>query len=337
MDRDGFRSDIEAIPGSLAVLAGMQHSGLLADPSVVAALRGRSVVLTGMGSSWFAADTCARRMRRAGLCVVAELASAEATLPAAPEVAVVGISASGRSSETLSMLASHVGTSATVLLTNDSSRHQGDPALAPAPEVLADLVAHLHAGTEAGGVACRSYVHTLAVLLAWEQALVGTLPRLGEQLLEAAEAVATLLDTASTWLPEVSGVLDGPDGTWLLAPAERLSSALQGALMLREGPRRPADGCETGDWSHVDVYLTKTLDYRALVFAGSRFDTAAETWMRERASRFVAVGPSTLDTLLASADYTLRHPHDHDPVVRLLAETVVADLVAADWWSRSAE
>ena len=38
--------------------------------------------------------------------------------------------------------------------------------------------------------------------------------------------------------------------------------------MVREGPRRAADGCETGDWNHVDVYLTKTLDYRALMFTG---------------------------------------------------------------------
>jgi len=27
-------------------------------------------------------------------------------------------------------------------------------------------------------------------------------------------------------------------------------------------------GTETGDWSHVEVYLTTTLDYRALVFSG---------------------------------------------------------------------
>ena len=70
------------------------------------------------------------------------------------------------------------------------------------------------------------------------------------------------------WLDDAVAELAGPDGTWLISPLERWSSAMQGALMLREVPRRPAVGCETGEWSHVDVYLTKTLDYRAIVFTG---------------------------------------------------------------------
>ena len=81
-----------------------------------------------------------------------------------------------------------------------------------------------------------------------------------------------------------------PDGLWLLAPAERTSSAQQGALMVREGPRRRADACETGDWSHVDVYLTKTLDYRAIVFTGSRRDADAARWLEQGGSTIVAVG-----------------------------------------------
>lgn len=329
MDPAGFRNDVVATAASLRSLASLHEAGDLVEPGVVAALRGRDVVLTGMGSSWFAAESCARRMRRAGLRVWAELASVEDTLPPSASLAVVGITASGRSEETLSLLARHRGTSATIALTNTD-----DPGVRDA--LACDLVAHLHAGPEVGGVACRSYVHTLAVLLAWEHALAGTLPRFAEQLNEAADAIDHLVTTAPEWMPAVSEVLDGPHGTWLLAPAERLSSALQGALMLREGPRRAADGCETGDWNHVDVYLTKTLDYRALVFAGSRFDTAAEKWMRERGSRFVVVGAGHDDTVLAAAEYALRHPHDHDPVVRLLAEITVADLVAAEWWHRVA-
>ena len=45
--------------------------------------------------------------------------------------------------------------------------------------------------------------------------------------------------------------------------------------MLREGPRRAAIASETGEWSHVDVYLTKTLDYRMLLLPGSRYEDAA--------------------------------------------------------------
>jgi hypothetical protein len=55
--------------------------------------------------------------------------------------------------------------------------------------------------------------------------------------------------------------------------------------MLREGPRLPAVGCETGDWSHVDVYLTKTTDYRLLVFAGSVWEPQLAEWTTARQHR----------------------------------------------------
>ena len=132
-----------------------------------------------------------------------------------------------------------------------------------------DAVVDLGAEPEAGGVACRSYQHTLALLLALECHLAGEdTAALSGVVTAAAEASEHLLDTESDWLPELSDLLLGPAGTHLAAPAHRFCSAQQGALMLREGPRLPAVGCETGDWSHVDVYLTKTTDYRLLVFAG---------------------------------------------------------------------
>ncbi len=105
--------------------------------------------------------------------------------------------------------------------------------------------------------------------------------------------------------------------------------------MVREGPRRAADGCETGDWNHVDVYLTKTLDYRALLFTGSRFDADALKWMTDRRSHVVTVGgePAAAgDGVSASVHY----PGDDDPIVALLTEVLVAELLAAHWWLSSA-
>ena len=98
--------------------------------------------------------------------------------------------------------------------------------------------------------------------------------------------------------------------------------------MVREGPRQLAVGCETGDWSHVDVYLTKSLDYRALLFTGSRYDKNAVKWMRERGSRFVAVGADVKD-----AATTVRFVGDDNQLVALLTEVLVAELVAATWWT----
>src|SRR5438477_417521 len=107
------------------------------------------------------------------------------------------------------------------------------------------------------------------------------------------------------------------------------AAAGQGALGRRQGPRLPAHACETADWLHVDVYLTKSLDYRALFFAGSRFDDEAMGWMRDRGATVVAVGDD-----IADAKDTIRYPGDDDPEVALLTEVLVPELVAADVWGK---
>lgn len=309
MKADEFAADVAAKPSSLRALA-----QVIADEKWPVA-PGDRLLLTGMGSSWFAADTMARRLRRAGVHAVGELSSVEASYPADASLTVVGITASGTSKETLQFLATHHGTSRTIALTNSTAA------------LPVDHTMHLHAGEERGGVACRSYSHTLATLLQLEQQLAGTVPDLAAKLELAADAIAGLLDAQGTWMPPVRATLAGPHGCWLLAPAERLGNALQGALMIREGPRHSADGCETGDWNHVDVYLTKALDYRAMIFGGSRFDADAVQWMRERRSRFVAVGCH-----LPGAASEVRYPGEDDPIVALLTEVSMAELVAADWW-----
>ncbi len=101
--------------------------------------------------------------------------------------------------------------------------------------------------------------------------------------------------------------------------------------MLRECPRLPAVGCETGDWSHVDVYLTKTTDYRMLLLGGSRWEPQLLDWTGQRGTTVVAVGAE-----VPGASYTLRYPHDEDDDVRLLTETLVAELVAARAWQAGA-
>jgi fructoselysine-6-P-deglycase FrlB-like protein len=261
-----------------------------------------------MGSSRYAADVAARTLRRRGIPAIAEYASVDGTLPADDDTLVVAISATGTSMETLDAASSYPGRF--VALTNVPE----SPLTASAAGVV-----QMHAGVEAGGVACRTFQHTLMLLMA----LAGAPSRIRE----TAAATADLLDRRDAWLPRTLELLDGPDGVYAFAPAERLSSALQSALMLREGPRRAAVGCETGDWSHVDVYLTKTLDYRALMFPGSRYDDPALDWVRQRGSTLVAVGGD-----VPEAAFSIRYRGDDDPLVRLYTETLVAELVAASWW-----
>jgi fructoselysine-6-P-deglycase FrlB-like protein len=270
-----------------------------------------------MGSSRYAAEAMALRLRAAGLAAVAELASAGTGWPPDPDVLVLAISATGRSVETLAVLDRYQG--AVIVAVTEAP---GSPlALASAGTVP------LHAGEEVSGVACRTFQHTLLVLRAIEARLTGVPHDTAALCRRVADATSDLLDRRDAWLPRVADALDGPSGVYVLAPAERWSSAAQSALMVREGPRRPATGCETGDWSHVDVYLTKTLDYRALLFTGSRWDDQAVDWMRQRGSRFVSVGAE-----VPGAATVVRYRGDDDAEVALATETLVAELVAARWW-----
>jgi glutamine---fructose-6-phosphate transaminase (isomerizing) len=97
--------------------------------------------------------------------------------------------------------------------------------------------------------------------------------------------------------------------------------------MVREGPRRPAHACETGDWAHVDVYLTSSLDYRLLLLRGSPYDAQLLRWTSEWRSTVVAVGTAVPG---ATATVPVRDGHLGD--VALLTETTVAELVAHRWW-----
>jgi glucosamine 6-phosphate synthetase-like amidotransferase/phosphosugar isomerase protein len=277
------------------------------------------VVFLGMGSSAYAAGVAAARLRSRGVLAVSELASSDLLPQWGPGTLVVAISASGKSRETLDALDRLGDGATTVALTNEPN----------SPLVQrCDRTIPIHAGPEVGGVACRSYQHTVVMLLALELQLTGSpSEQLTDVVERAAEASAHLLDSTDDWLAEVTSLLVGPHGTHLAAPARRLSSAQQGALMLREGPRRVAVGCEAGDWAHVDVYLTKNTDYRLLVFAGSSWDDGILEWTQPRGTTVVSVGGAFPD-----ATYTLGYPHDDVDDVRLLTEVLVPELIAAHLW-----
>lgn len=231
---------------------------------------------------------------------------------------VIAVSAGGGSRETIAAVESYVGQAPVVLLTNTPGS-----ALAQRVSSVVDLTS----GVERGGVACRSFQHTLILLLALERHLLGLDRDLPELVRSTAATGDDITGRAPDWLPAVRELLDGPDGMHVVAPAHRLSSAQQSALMLREGPRRQAYAGETGDWSHVDVYLTKTTDYRMLLLAGSTWEDELMSWVRERGSTVVAVGGAVPD-----ASYVVRFQGDDDDEVRLLAEVLVAELLAADLW-----
>ena len=311
MDSAAFLDDLENIPDHLLTL-----SRWLWDVDPWVAARGRShYLVSGMGSSAYAARTAVGWLRSSGLSVVDEVASLSPGLPGGVDTTAILVSASGGSVETLDRRARLHRDTAAVALTNDA-----ESALAQE----CDITVSMHAGAETGGVACRTYRHTAALLLA----LGRPVGEMADRCAEAAADTTALLSDRS-WLDAVDDALRDSAATFWIAPANRVGSALQSALMVREGPRHLAVGCETGDWSHVDVYLTATMDYRAVVFTGSPWDDQAADWLRRRGSTVVSVGESPLNV-----PSELHLPIDCEPLTSVLVEPIVAELLAHRWWVR---
>ena len=318
MSPEGFLADVLSAPERLARTLDAytgEGSPLRALPPPAP----ERVLLIGMGSSHYAALTAAAHLRARGVDAVAELASTGLASAPRSGTLAVGISASGATPETVAALARHRGTAVTVAVTNRPESDLGG---------VADVTLPLHSGEEAGGVACVSFQATLAVLLLLCGRLTGAPTE--PELRPAVEAAAVLREARDDWLDPVLGLLEGAQTITTIAPAERLSSALQGALMLREGPRLPAVATETGDWLHVDVYLTKRPGYRALLFAGSRFDADVLEWAAKRGATVVSVGAA-----VPRAAAAISYPKAADGLVATLVETGVPELLAAELWRRA--
>ncbi len=319
MNPDLFAADLAAKPDVLTDLAGALRAE---DPWSATGITARShLVLLGMGSSHYANCVAAARLRARGIEAVAELASSDLLPAPRADTVVVAVSAGGGSVETLDAIARYAGRCAVVAVTNTA----GSAVCADATSAV-DLLA----GPERGGVACRTFQHTLALWLALEAGVTtGPAGRsaVADVVERSAVASADLLAREADWLPAFSAAALGPHGTHFVAPARRLSSAQQAALMVREAPRLAAVGCETGDWSHVDVYLTKTTDYRLVLFGGARWEPALLDWVTQRGSTLAAVGAG-----VPGAAATVRFAHDDEDDVRLLSEVLVAELLAARTW-----
>jgi glutamine---fructose-6-phosphate transaminase (isomerizing) len=301
-----FLDDVVDTPAALRRVADA-HAGI--EPL---AREARRVLFVGMGSSRYAALTAAAYLRSLGRDAHAEHASTGAPQPPEPGLLVVAVSAGGGSRETVAAARRHRGTSTVVGVTN-----RPDGALA----ADVDTCLELHAGEEASGVACRSYTNTLALLLL----LCGIDPA---RLRAAAEASAELIRTTPEWLGGAAELLGRP-AIHVLAPAERFGSAEQSAVMLREVPRVRADACETGDWSHVDVYLSKLPGLGLVLLSGSSWEAEVMEWAIARDCPVVTVGGP-----LPGAALDLPVAGGGDPIVQMLAEVRVCELVAAELHAR---
>ncbi len=313
MNATDFLADLEARPTVLEALATAFESR---DPFADVPRDVDRVLFLGMGSSRFAALDAAVDLRSAGIAAIAEYASVETSFPPDRRTLVVAISATGESAETLAAVERYRGVSPILAITNETTSSLGRSG---------GIVIEMLAGEERGGVASQTFLHTSLLLRALRVRLLGITEDMAGLTRNVAAASARLLDSRDAWLPEVTAAIDGAAPIFLIGPAARLGTIEQGALMVREGPRRPAFASETGDWAHVDVYLTTTVDYRAVLFTGSRWDGLALDWLTRRNATVVAVGRP-----VDGARVTVALPDD--PLLARFTGILVPELVAARWW-----
>ena len=309
-----FLADILLQPASLRRLAAADHEleRLTSPPPA-------RVLFLGMGSSRYAALSAATRLRARGIDAVAEIASAGLPQPAAPNTLAVAISASGTSRETLAALARHRGISRTALITNGPQAAAG----------LADAVLPLECGPEPGEISCRTFQATVALLHLLGAELCGD-PAPLAALSRAADAQDRLFADRAGWVPPIADALEGAP-VYAIGPDASMASVEQISLMFREGPRVVSDGCESGDWDHVDAWVSVHGGYRALFLPGTPWDDRVAHWTRERAITLVSVGRP-----FAAATHCVPFDGADDPVVASLVETSVGELIAYELWRRLA-
>jgi fructoselysine-6-P-deglycase FrlB-like protein len=275
-------------------------------------LAGQSLVFMGMGSSAFAAQSIVTRLQACGTNATFTLSSNPTPPQASTAKTLIAISATGNSVETNAAFDAASGYKEKIWVTNAAAR--------------GSLTVAMNAGSETGGVASLSYLATHVALLRLSESL-GCITGLEKSINLAADAIADIYSRKEVWLPELINHIKSPTGSYYIAPADRLCNAQQSALMMRESPRLPSVACETGDWSHIDVYLTKTLDYRAILFPGSIWEDQLFKWTQERGTNVLTIGFDH-----PHATLSLRYKNDSDPLVRLLAETTFAEILGQHLW-----
>ena len=275
------------------------------------------VVISGMGSSGFAADDAVRRLRHRGIDATSERPSAYAPVAPSAGTLYVGVSASGGTPETVAALARHRGTSRTLAITQSAGS-----ALA----VSADDILLLPSTAGESGTAVQQFQLVVAALQVLEEVIAGT----GETRplgawRRAADSLGSLVDGAESWIPAITDVFIGRP-VFAVADQSRLASARQTALLVREVARSIADSSDFADWAHCDVYLSARPGYAALAFGRSAWDGEFVRWMGARHCRLVCVGEPLGG---AEPDISIRFADDDVPVVAALVEVTVGELLAA--------
>jgi glucosamine--fructose-6-phosphate aminotransferase (isomerizing) len=275
----------------------------------------RPLVLTGMGSSYFAAIPASHAMRAAGRPVFA-LSATELLEPGGNLLgtAYVGISQSGKSAETVEGL-SHVS-APRLSLTNDRSGPLAD---------LADVALPLGSARDTA-IATLTYTATLSAAAALANSLGAPLDfdwsRLPTLVSETLEESAPAASEVAELFADMC-VLD------CVARGGSLASAAESALLLREAVRIPAAYMDTLQYLHGPIEVAEP-GRGCIVFGSGREVRMAED--------LASYGMTVLLITEASVERTrnllvIRMPEMPDalaPLVQILPAQLLTHRMARD-------
>jgi glucosamine--fructose-6-phosphate aminotransferase (isomerizing) len=274
-----FERDIADQPDALRAFA---HAGPPPGLSQLLEARYDRVVLTGMGSSHYAALPSWRRLVANGIAAwwvdTGQLLDSPRLVT--PRTLLIATSQSGASGELVTLLGSQSGIApaALVAVTNDP-----DSPLAAA----ADAVVALHCGDEAT-VSTKSYLNTLAAHQRLTAALLGAPDDDG---LDAAKALDEFTGTAL--LTEVASAFAGAPDSRLafIGFDDHAATALYAGLITKEGAKIPAEGYIGRQFRHGPLELAGS-GLTAVLFGGS--DPARNTSLLRLGRDLIAAGSAVV-------------------------------------------
>jgi glucosamine--fructose-6-phosphate aminotransferase (isomerizing) len=221
----------------------------------------KSVVLTGMGSSFHALNPLLLQLTAAGhstvLVETSELIYYRRLL-LSPESLIVAVSQSGRSAEMIRLLDANHKRAPVIAVTNTP-----DSPLAR----RADAVLFTHAGEEFS-VSCKTYVSALLALkFLGDQLcrlpLTRTLKQLRAALPPVTHYLARWKDHVEFMLPKLGGVRQ----LFLAGRGPSLAAVGTGALILKESTQYPAEGLSGAAFRHGPIEMLGPETF-VLIFAG---------------------------------------------------------------------
>jgi glutamine---fructose-6-phosphate transaminase (isomerizing) len=225
--------------------------------------RFRTVVLTGMGSSFHALHPLSLELVNHGFMAImvetSELVHYKRRL-FDPETLIIAVSQSGQSAEVVRLLEINAGKSTVVAVTNTP----GSP--------LAQC-AHVTILSKAGkefSVSCKTYL-TALMALQWLTDILckRDLERVRQQLRQASPSVRSYLTTWKQHVQSLTQLLEGARHLFLVGRGASLAAVGTGALIVKESDHFHAEGMSSAAFRHGPFEMLSH-EIFVLVFGGER-------------------------------------------------------------------